>query len=759
MTFKRLNGFLATAATVSAIAVSPSAAAADSNAPSSDNSTDVPQLEEVIVTAQKRAESLLKVAAPVTALQTADLERQGDVKLTDYAASVPGLSLISSQPGQTVVFLRGINSGFGAGIPATTATYIDDAPYGSSTASAYGSIATLDIDPATLQRIEVLRGPQGTLYGASALGGLIKYVTIAPSLTQYSGRVELDGSAVDGGGLGGGVRAMFDGPLLDNILGFTISAFNRVDPGYIDDPHRARNNVNRSHADGGRAALLWQPTEQFTAQLSVLVQNSYTPNTSEVDLSAAMTPMYGKYEQVRYGNENWDFRNTQYGLTLNYDFGWAKLTSISSYAVRKATWDIDETVKFGGLVATKLGIPDLGLFDNVTLDNQKETQEIRLTSANNDTFEWLGGFYFTHEHSVKPEAFGQPFSTLTNIPVPYTVLPATAQPGAGGLFTDILYDSFTEYAGYADLTYHVTSKFKVLGGVRVTSDSETGITPYSGYLNGPTYVAVGSSSSHPVTYLVSPSYNLDDHNMIYARVATGFRPGGPTGDAPTNIQAGAPVSYRPDSLTNYEVGYKAQFPEQRMTLDVSGFAIKWKNIQVLTEIDGFFDTGNGASARSDGAELAWTWKPITNISLATNAAYTDARLTEDAPAIGGKSGDNLPNVPKFSANVSADYDFPISADATGFVGGTFQYTGARSIDFISGTPAGYARPVMPEYNAFNVRAGLIVNGLTVQAFVKNVGNTYGLTRLRSEVRDGYDAPLTASVIPPRTFGLSLSEKF
>ena len=717
------------------------------------------ELTEVVVTAEKRSESLLKVAAPVTALQTGELERQEDVKLTDYAASVPGLNLISSEPGQTVVLLRGINSGFGAGISTTTATYIDDAPYGSSTASAYGSIGTLDIDPSSLQRIEVLRGPQGTLYGASALGGLIKYVTIPPSLTRYSGRVELDGSSVDGGGQGGGVRAIFNGPLVSNVLGFTISAFDRFEPGYIDDPHRGRKNVNSSRADGGRAALLWQPTERFSGQLSVLVQNTYTPNTSEVDLNTNMTPIYGKYEQVRYGQEDWDLRNTQYGLNLNYDFGWAALTSISSYAHRTAVWNIDETVKFGGLVSGNLGIPSLGLFDNVTLDNQKETQEIRLTSAGSDVFEWLGGLYFTHEHSVKPEAFGDPFSTLTNIPVPYASLPPDAQPGAGGLFTDILHDTFTEYAGYGDLTYHVTSRFKILGGVRVTSDSETGVTPYSGRLNGPTYTAVGSSTSHPVTYVVSPSFDFDRNTMIYARVATGFRPGGPTGDAPTNLQAGAPVSYRPDTLTNYEVGYKAQFPEQRMTIDVSAFDIEWKNIQVLTEIGGFFDTGNGASARSDGAELAWTWKPVMSLSLAANAAYTDARLTEDAPAIGGKSGDVLPNVPKFTANVSADYDFSITADTSGFAGGSFQYIGARSIDFVSGTPAGYVRPVMPEYSTFNLRAGLIAGGLTVEAYIKNVGNTYGITRLVSEVRDGYDGPLGAAVIPPRTVGLSVSTKF
>ncbi|MHB8814870.1 MAG: STN domain-containing protein, partial [Steroidobacteraceae bacterium] len=145
---------------------------------------DQGQLADVIVTAQKRSENLLQVAAPVTAVQATDLARQGDVRLADYAASVPGLNLMSSEPGQTAIAVRGITTGFGFAIAATTSVYIDDSPIGSSTANAIGSISTIDLDPATLQSVEVLRGPQGTLYGANSMGGLIKYVTIPPSLTK-----------------------------------------------------------------------------------------------------------------------------------------------------------------------------------------------------------------------------------------------------------------------------------------------------------------------------------------------------------------------------------------------------------------------------------------------------------------------------------------------------------------------------------------------------------------------------------------------
>ena len=754
VTFKHAFWLFSTTAMGLALACSAGAADLGASETSSGTENGQDQLQEVVVTAQKRSEALLSTAAPVTAVQAGDLALQEANKIADYAATVPGLNLITSQPGQSVVIMRGVNTGFGASIPATTATYLDEVPYGSSTASAYGSIATLDLDPSTLKSIEVLRGPQGTLYGASSLGGLIKYVTRPPGLDDYSGRVEVDGNSVDGGGQGYGYRAMLDGPLVKDKLGITVSAFNRLDPGYIDDPHRHEKNVNSSKADGGRVALLWQPTDNFSAELSALVQDSYTPSTSMVDLNANMVPIYGKYQQVRYGNENWDFRNRQYSLTAIYDLGWADITSVSSYATRKATWDIDESVKFGPLISSPafLNIPNLGLFDNVTLDNYKTTQEVRLSSPDGQRLEWLGGLFFTHEHSIKPEALQQPISLATDLPVPQAFVP-------GGVYTDILHDSYTEYAGYADLTYHITPDFKILGGVRFSDDLERAVTPYSGLLNGPPAVSIGDSHSEPVTFLVSPSYNIDDRDMVYARIASGFRPGGPTGVLSNQLVAGAPMTYRPDSLLNYEVGYKASFPAQRMTIDVSAFDIEWSNIQVLTVINGFNVTGNGANARSDGLEFAWTWKPITGLSLSANGAYTDAHLTADAPGIGGKSGDALPNVPKFAANLGADYNFPIDSDVGGFVGGNVQYQGNRYADFVKGLPAGTSRFSMPDYETVNLHAGVTRGGLNIEAYAKNLSNSYAYSRIVSEVANGYGPPLGAALIQPRTFGISISDDF
>jgi iron complex outermembrane recepter protein len=749
LSIKRLARMLTTAAIGSALAAGQSIAAADTPATPSEGTSDSSQLGEVIVTADKRPEQLLKVPAPVTALQAADLTRWGNADLSDYARSVPGLNVTGSEAGQTVVIMRGITTGFGYAIPATTSTYIDDVPYGSSTAAAYGSVATLDLDPGSLQRVEVLRGPQGTLYGASSLGGLIKYVTTPPSLTHYSARAELAGTAIDGGGQGGTVRAMFDGPLVEGKLGMTISAFDRHDPGYLSDPFRHRKNENSSRTDGGRVAFLWEPTDQLSVKLAALVQNTLTNGTSAVDLNADLTPIYGKYEQVRYGNAIWDFRNKLYSLTVNYDFGWATLTSITGYAQRDAMLDIDFTNKFGGLLSGILGVPNLAVYDDITLNNNKTTQEVRLASPSGGTFEWLGGVFYTHEHSVKPEAFANPYNYITGVVTP---VPA-------GIFTDTLYDSYSEIAGYADVTYHPTANFKVLTGVRYSSDKETSITPYYGILFGPPTTDVGSSSDNSVTYLVAPSYSFNNDNMVYLRVASGFRPGGPTGVSASNLIQGAPETYAPDKLTNYELGYKASFPQQQMTLDMSAFDIEWKNIQLLQNVNGFVVTANGSNARSTGMELAWMWRPMTGVDLSATADYTHAYLTADAPGIGGKAGDDLPDTPEFSANVAADYDFPITAQLDGFAGVDYQYEGERHIDFIAGKPAGFITPIMPGYSTVDFRVGVNRGNVSVEAYVKNIGNAYGMLQLVSQVRNGYGPPLAASVIAPRTFGLSITAQF
>jgi iron complex outermembrane receptor protein len=727
-----------------ALADTPSGAAPDTHlAPS-----NAVELEEVVVTAQKRSERLLEVAAPVTALTNATLERTQAVRLDDYAALAPGLNLFGTREGDAQLVVRGITTG--SSNSTTTATYIDDSPYGSSTTHALGGSMALDLDPGSLQRIEVLRGPQGTLYGASALGGIVKYVTVPPSLTEFGGRVELDGSTVDGGGQGFGVRALVSGPLIANTLGFTLSAFDRRDPGYIDNPNLGQRNVNSTRVDGGRAALLWQPTDNFSANLSVLAQDTHGNGSSYEWLNGDLSPTDGGLKQFFFIDQPLVEHSRLYSLTVNDDLGWGALTSISSYQSEKYNEVVDSTTYYSPVVQSILGIdaPNLGTYLPDKVDLNKITQEVRLASPSTNRLEWQGGFFFTHESSDYSQSVN-----AFNIP--------GGQPLSLGvdLYNGNDTETYREEALFGDVTYHFTPQFDVLAGLRYSANQQRDYFPSSGLLAGGTNLAEGTSSDHSVTYLVTPKYKFDDNNMVYVRVASGYRPGGPNDTLAALVSEGVPATYRPDTLTNYEIGYKAALLDHTLTLDLSAFDIEWHHIQIGETIGGVFTTGNGSDARSSGFEAAVTWAPVHGLSLTANLAYTDAHLTDDAPGINGVAGDRLPDSPKFAANVGADYDFPLNAQIGAFVGASTHYQGNRVTDFVSSAPPGYQRPVLPAYTTVDLRSGVTRGGLEFTLYVKNVGNEHGLNYLTSTMLDGISPPYAVSVIQPRTVGLSLSQKF
>jgi iron complex outermembrane receptor protein len=704
-----------------------------------------PPVSEVVVTAQKRSERLLQVPVPVTALSGAELVREHAVRLQDYAAAAPGLNLLSDRDGSTEIIMRGVTTGLEVG--ATTSVYIDDSPYGSSTSYALGALLTPDLDPGALAQVEVLRGPQGTLYGASSLGGLIKYVTVPPSLTTFGGRIQADYSAVDGGGSGYGLRAMVTAPLIADTLGVTVSAFDRQDPGYIDNAVTGAKNVNVTRVDGGRMALLFKPTDRLMINLSGLFQDSYSDGTNDVDLNSNFSLTHG-LKQTRYIAEPLNIRARLYSADVADDLGVATLRSITSYQTEQVYQGTDETQTYGPLVGAALGLTDLGVDFSEPINQNKITEEVRLSSPNNNRFEWQGGFFFTHEDSRHMETLS-PFDTLTGQPINLGV----------PLLTAGLLSHYTEYAGFGDLTYHFTPQFDLQVGGRYAYNDQQYQQPGNGILvGGPSEIIAGSHDTSGL-FLVTPRYKFNDQQMIYARIASGYRPGGPNAVDAAEVAQGVSPVFKPDTLVNYEVGYKGAFPSQRATLQLSAFDIEWKNIQILETLDGLNFLGNGANARSAGLEAAATWAPVRGLSLSANAAYTDAYLTANAPGVNARSGAELPEVPRFSANLSAQYDFSITGQLDGYVGGSVRYLGDRRGEFAAGSPAGYVRPTLDAYTTEDLRAGIIHGGVELAVFVRNLSDSHGLNRISSLNFAGYGAPWTGSVIQPRTFGVSISDKF
>lgn len=720
--------------------------AADQQRRTTSEDTVPTDLRAVVVSANKRSERLQDVPMAVSALQGLQLERESAVNFADYATRVPGLNVISNGQGWTQLVLRGVTSGSGQA-NATVGTYIDDAPYGSSTVYALGGMLTPDIDPDDLQRIEVLRGPQGTLYGSNTLGGLVKFVTTPPDTSVASGRVGAGFSSVSGGDSGFSSRAMFNLPLVQGKLGLRVNAYTRNDPGYIDNTVTGQSDVNAAKVSGARAQLLWTPSDSVSLRLSALAQNLGSDGLANVGADVdrdTLQPLHGDLQQSRAaGTGLFKLQYRLYDASLNADMGWAKLISSSTYSTQALHLDVDLTAAYGPLLNPAFGLSSGGYsLDNaVTLG--KFTQELRLQSPEAQTLEWRAGVFYTREHSDNLQHIAS-FDPATGVPI---ALPQLGDIRVGPAI-------FTEWAGYGDVTWHVTPQLSLLVGARYSHDQASYTQTGDGILVGPSqFTTVGSDS--PVTFLFNPSYKFSDDMMAYARVASGFRPGGPNVGVPPGL--GAPLTFGPDKLVSYELGFKSTVLEHRMTFDLAAFYIDWSEIQLTVSAGGFGFLGNGGKARSQGLEAEWQFAPARGLILSANASWTDPKLTADTQeGLFGYKGDRLPYVPKWNANLGVDYDFPLASGWSGFAGASYRFIGSRVSDFRA-VPG--PRKEIPSYNGVDLRAGVNYGNWTVKAYVKNLTDERGITAIAPQTTDPNANPFSASYVQPRTVGISASVDF
>jgi iron complex outermembrane recepter protein len=705
---------------------------------------DSTTLETVIVTAEKRAEPLQDVPMSVTALNGGELDRLQDRSFADYAALVPGLSLQTAQPGNTRLTLRGQNTG---GDGSTVAVYIDESPFGSSNALANGAFNTGDLDTWDMQRIEVLRGPQGTLYGANSEGGLLKFVTNAPVLGSLSGAAEVTGQSVDHGGDGGDVHAMLNLPLGD-MMAFRISGFDQDVPGYINDPLTGERDVNDGHQEGGRASFLVAPTDALSLRLTAESQQAKYSGTNLVDINpVTLQPLYGNLTQERFLREPSSFKYENYNATIDWNPGPLSVLSSTSYGIVDSDTDTDATPVYGGLAGALFGLAPAAsgalLDDNVS--TKKFTQEIRLASPSTNTLEWQVGGYYTRETSVLNEILNA------------AELPAGTQLG---LVEQPLIDSvYKETAGFGDLTYHFNSQFDLQVGGRYSHNEQTfaQTTTFNPLISPTPQYVPGSSSGNVVTYSAAPTWHVDANTMVYVRVATGYRPGGPNDVPPPPLApASVPRQYSADKTTNVELGIRSTQFDGMLSIDVAAYHVNWKDIQLIEVVEQFAINANGGTARTQGLEWTFGYVPVRGLKFQWIGAFTEANLTDPATALNALSGAPLPYAPKWTTALDGQYEWTAFAGFKGFVGATWSYVGSRSSDFSSIAAA--PPVVLPSYNTTAVRLGLENDRYRVMLYGKNLSDANGITDYSSAVGGG--APYsTISVIQPRTVGLALSAKF
>ncbi|MDB5782045.1 TonB-dependent receptor [Caballeronia mineralivorans] len=701
-----------------------------------------PALEEIVVTAQKRAERLQDTPVPVTVLDTTELVARNQIRLQDYFVQVPGLSLNAAGDGTTTIVIRGIATALYSN--PTVAVTIDDVPFGGSTALANGQLVQPDLDPGDLAQIEVLRGPQGTLYGASSLGGLIKYVTADPSTSGYSGRLEADLNGIRGGGdVGYGVRGYFNAPIGDT-LALRASGFSRLTPGYIDDVYTGRTDINSISVAGGHLSLLWTPSALLAVKIGALYQYTHAGAGSAINTNSNYQPLYGDLHESflpdsgAYWNES-----TLYTAKIDVHLGWSDLTSVTGYGSNFYKESADTTLTFG---APPYSLAASELFNR--FDTQKITQELRLASPTGNRVDWLVGGFYTHEHSpAEQDINGVDPTTGVTLGTPLAAIFPT---------------TYEEFAVFGDATYHFTQAFNLQGGVRYSRSHQTYTEADYGSLGetapGVPFTSAQDSADHSVTFLVVPQLTINPDMMAYVRVASGYRPGGPNADA---ALVHLPGTFKADTTLNYEIGLKGNALHGAFTYDLSAFYIDWHSIQLQVKdpVSGFSFFSNGGAARSTGLEAALKYRNGTGLRIAANASYDVAELSQDAPpGTYAASGDRLPYSPRLSGSLSTDQDFRLSGEWTGFIGGTVSYLGTRLGAFQGN--ATQLRLVFPSYTTLDLRVGTRSGPWTANLFARNVTDDRGV--LSSRTLEGVQLPTSIYItnfIQPRTLGLSVARSF
>jgi iron complex outermembrane recepter protein len=668
---------LRTLMAATSVCAAPFAGAADAG---EGDTVGPPALEEITVTATRREESISRVPISITAISQDAIDDKGIKDFSDVVRFTPGVAFDSSQTNQ--ISIRGISSSGGSG---TTGIYIDDVPI-QVRSLGFNSDDTL-VKLFDLDRVEVLRGPQGTLFGAGSEGGTVRYITVQPSLNQSSIYAKLETSYTEGGapsyeaGIAGGM------PVIDGVFGVRASAWFRRDGGWIDriDPTTLQvvdPNANSDNTVALRVAGLWQPFEGLRIMPSVLYQNSHRNDVT------IYWPEYSHPSADDYVSANPTARPEPDkfilpALNVQADIGPMTLISTTSYFYRNETSGYDGTLynlgyyqsniaDYGtpaGLAAFPLldgsgihlpaGLTDYRAPASVTNTQRNITQEFRLQS--NDPaarLQWTAGVFYSLDRQYSLEQIKDPMAdaffnyffgdTIADF---FETNPVFNADGSSYLpMGDSYFNQLTSYdrqiAGFGEINFKLTDTLKLTAGVRVSKDSYTIESLSGGPQNGQTLPGTQSSSERPVTPKAGIEWQMDPNNLFYFTYSKGFRPGGGNASIPydptfTNttfgctgdflaegLTHGAPSTYKSDSVKSFEVGAKNNI-DNRVRLATSIYYIKWNNIQqnVVPPICQIQFTDNLGNAVSKGFDLQADFQVTDGLAIESAFGYTDARYT------------------------------------------------------------------------------------------------------------------------------------
>jgi outer membrane receptor protein involved in Fe transport len=749
-------------------------------------------LEEVDVIGHREQERLLALAhvqsvpSSLSITSGDELEAQKSEQLVDYAASIPGMNVVTSgTPGEAAVIIRGI---INLTDVSSTAFYIDDTPISGTGDWGYANNLSLDLLAHDLERLEVWRGPQGASVGADSEIGLVRYVLIQPNISESGALVAADVSAVHGATRPGeDIWGAANLAFVPGHLGVRASVYGTYTPGYIDNLYSGAQGINALQRYGGRIAARWEPTEPLSINLNALWYRLNADSMSQVTYDkVAPVPntglAYFAQQMGSYGDlvDNTALLNPEnkslalYSMTLHWTPGLIDIQSTTSWSRSVATFSIDWTAAVGKYYPAwsgghiPAGLALSGRYESL----DKFSEELRVSSARGARLEWMLGGFYTHEYAIdnpNSEALDKAYR-----PIPFFA------PSLGYFRVP---STVTEQVLFGNAFWHVTRRLDLGAGIRVAHYDQS-FTYLSGAWNLAAAESVacdvpagcatfdwGSGTETDTTWMVSADYRMTPSAMLYARVATGLAPGSPNGQAPP---PGFPASLGPETVTNYELGLKAGSAEDRALIDLSLFYVDWKDIQVLT-YEG--NVANGAHGASRGFELTTSYAPVPHLQLGYNAAYIRCELDSVIPEANFMlTGYQLAGVPKWTMSGTADYTWPLVGLWSAHVGGAVRWvgqhwdapgdrwigqqgqaTGTVQNRLLSVMPA----VVVPAYAALDANAQISKGPLTLRIFGRNLTDKRAYLN-RFVMLDGtiyVPVEIVNKILQPRTVGVGVGYVF
>jgi iron complex outermembrane receptor protein len=639
------------------------------------------QIEEITVTATRQGRANVQdVPMAISALSPTMLSTLNLTGLSDFTKLAPSLSMEQEGPGFNSITIRGLAvrqlDTSETEDRSLVAVYLDDTPISLKS-------GTPDLKVVDLEDVEILRGPQGTLYGAGAMAGTIRLVTKKPDLETYSGYVELTGSETDDyGGFNHSERFAANVPLIQDKLAMRISGYHSDDSGYVKALITGGTS-NSSHTTQGRVALRFTPTDDLT------IDASFTLDSLHGGLDFGQAGL-GPYRQEYYVQSAADDDLKIYSVTAAYDLDFAELTSTTSYTHLNNLYLDDQSYVYYDFFFGNTGGIGAGSF-NASNATRDWVEEIRLTSKGDGPLKWTGGLFY--ENGTRKTREDNPYTNLDSLWGQEIGIPnyssvtndGSYEPNDG--YYGLIDTVNKQIAVYGQLTYTVMDDLDLTAGLRYFDWSEH----YHIYSAGLEGTSPNASASMPVgvplvinqnprakgaTPRFAAEYHLNDDVNIFAEVAKGFRYGGVNQPVPplycgadlaANGLTAAPPSFGPDKLWSYTLGEKATLLDKRLTLNVTGFYIDWTNTQTATYLNcSYYYTQNVGEVTSKGVEVEATGKVTPYLTLRANASFNDAETAVDIPTQNAPSGTPAPFASKYIGSFDASYSLPIGDNTLEF---------------------------------------------------------------------------------------------